>query len=198
MNENPKAAASAREVDASPFLARSVDSAWARAAKARDEIYNAIEATLAAQGIRALVHRSRDFVYPSWVIMEAWLPVADEATDRVKATIEISPLPHAEYSLEYSVVVEQGKKTKRYGPMFELTPASAAAWATYALRRGDRPAWRMSLVRRFRWEFWLPENKTAGLGFDWGSAGMWILFIAGFLTLGFGIGILLKIGRAHV
>ena len=127
-------------IDAMPLLQRDPSNIWARAAEMRDDIYSMVEASCRDLGIKALVNKSIDFVYPAWVSLEAWFPTGSPgATRRCFGTILIEPKPYSKYEFEVTIQSDRSGKKEQFGPFAPLSQADIAAWVRYFFVRTAQP-----------------------------------------------------------
>ncbi len=171
-------------IDAQPYPPRSPDSAWSKAADNRDLLYDALAAVCRDLGIDALVHRSLDFQYPSWVLLKAWLPVEGRgSSDRVELEIQITPRPYFRFECEYSVRYRTRDRERKFGPLSQFGVADLQAWARFALGHGPRPR-RRNRLRIRPYQIWRARNRVLRLRRDPMLTLAGILAVVGFVGLG--------------
>jgi hypothetical protein len=171
-----------------PFLARDAQSAWSRSMDLRDTIYDSVEKTCGRLNVEALVFKSRDFEYPAWVSLEAWLPAgAHGAAYRRFCTFLIDPKPHAKYEFELRIECTRDGVKKTYGPFSPQGASTVSDWASYMIDQGPRPSASASRIRISPLQFWYLENKVEGLNRDFLRVAIGVSFAVGLLGVGYSI-----------
>jgi hypothetical protein len=182
---NPPRPMAADLISAMPFLPRDVDSIWVRAATLRDEFYVAVESACRELKIAALVNKSVDFVYPSWVSIEAWLPTdAPSAAHRQFCTFYIEPVPYARFEFVVTIKHTQSGKEKTYGPGIPPSADQVGQWMRYILNKGPKPDMTLLRGEKKPWQLWRPKNTIERLGRDGLRTGGLAALIGGLVLLG--------------
>ena len=157
----------AERIPAQPYPSRTSDSVWSRASSVRDSIYARFTDVCASEHMDTLVHKSLDFEYPAWVLLEAWLPLEGSATtDRVRLLIEIEPRPQSTYEFVYTIRCLVHGRERIYGPYHEVGDEMVGEWVKYVLGRAQRPPIRQNRLRGLTHQIWYPRNKILGITRD--------------------------------
>jgi len=184
-------------VDAQPILVRSQQGIWSKAERIRDRLHDGLIAICKQEGVTALVLKSGPFMHPAWVKFECWIRHQDPlVTERSEVIIHIEPKAFHAHEFEYSLDVDDRGEKKKYAGLIRLDDELLRALVQYLLRRGPKPGFAAHQVRRYPWQLWRPRNKIATLKVDWLGWLPVILGMVGFLTLQFGIGLLILVGAA--
>ncbi|MDQ6827492.1 MAG: hypothetical protein M3081_01335 [Gemmatimonadota bacterium] len=187
----------ARLVQAQPALLRRADSIWARAERARDELYGAVQRACAAEGFDALVIQSPPYLQPTWVKFECWVPREDRLiTERGAAIITIVPKEFHEFEFEYQLeLTDRGQPAKLFPPLRQFDAAHAAQLVRYMLRRAPMPSFDALELRRVPWQVWKPVNRVTALRIDWSERIALMAIVVGFFLITYrGFGLLLVVG----
>jgi hypothetical protein len=145
--------------DAQPILHPYAGSVWRRSNDVRDAIYDQMQEIALSCGLKVLVNRSPDFVYPNWVSMVAWLPTeAAEITRRVSLVLELHIVPYHRFEITYLMRVMKNEKPKVMKFMTSVDEAFLRRWMLYLLKDGRRPAWRHRKIRAWPLAVWMPAN----------------------------------------
>jgi hypothetical protein len=138
--------------DARPALPISDRSLWDRAARRRDQIAELIDTTFQDENYNVWIRKSKPGVYPLYVVVESWLPVAEtELTstfDRSSLKITIEVEPYRQKPLLYSVKLDRHAK-KLDEVFWELRNAEIKEIALYLLYGGSKPTFFLPRVPLF-------------------------------------------------
>ncbi|MEP6690939.1 MAG: hypothetical protein ABJD07_07270 [Gemmatimonadaceae bacterium] len=189
----------ARPVHAQPALVRRADSIWARAERARDDLYESLQRACAAEGFDALVIKSPPYVQPTWVKFECWVPREDRLiTERGSAIISIVPKEFHQYEFEYQLeLTDRGRPAQFFPPLRQFDAANAAQLVRYLLRRAPMPSFETLELRRMPWQAWKPRNRITALRTDWTEPMAMMALVVGLFLIQYrGFGFLLIAGGA--
>ena len=168
-------------LDARPILLRRPDSIWARAERARDEIFDAITQLCDREHVDAQVVKSGPFALPAFVRFECWVPVQGPLlTERAAVTISVTAREFHRYDLEYGLEIADRGVVKHHRRLRTFDAAMATELISYLLRRGPKPGYESAKLRELEWQIWRPKNEVDALGRDWVQLGPLALAIIGY------------------
>jgi hypothetical protein len=188
----------AKLLDVRPLLERKSDNIWAHVERIRDELYNALVAICADEGIDALTIKSNHYEHPPWVKFECWLPKRNRyTTERASVIIYIIEKPYHDYQIEFKVDLHDRGNTKEIAHLKAFGEKELRELIRYLLRRGKKPSFRHLQLRDRPIQLWREKNRIENLQFDYQNAamvGMAIATIIAFVSDIPGLGLLLAIG----
>jgi hypothetical protein len=140
-------------LDVRPILPVSDSTVLDDAVATRDHLVIVIVGALQEEGVRADLLKSEPGNYPTWIRLEAWMPIGPEQPARhqrcqFELVIETTPFNHR--SLIFGARLVRGKETIAVAERSTFTDRDAAEWTRYAIGRGPRPSSYQPVVDVFR------------------------------------------------
>jgi len=179
--------------DYTPLIVRNQTNGLSQAEGVRDQIYNLFENAAAELHVELLLLKSPPFTSPPWVRVECWLrhPQDSAMTLRSSAEVTIRPREFHRFPIEIDLTISDSKQRRTWLSIISFSSSDAKDVLSYLLCERKSCAFNFRRCRVLPIQLWRPLNKPARIGHDPVSIVTWILFVVGFVTLSFGVGIIL-------
>ncbi len=186
--------------DLRPLIDRNDTNGLSQAERVRDEIYDRFARAAADKKVNVLVLKSPPFTAPPWVKVESWIrhPSDHAITLRASAIVTIRPREFHRFPTEIDMEITNDKRSRTWRSITAFSNTNAARVLEYLLFERTSHAFGLTRCQTWPFQFWRPRNKPARLGADPMRTIVTALFVFGFVTLTFGIGVLLILVGAAV